>query len=146
MKQIIGISCILLLAGMAFSSCKKSSINNSIVGNWELTSLDQVVVDSTTTPVSSTTFDTTLTHGHSQVISFFADNTETQYSFFSTPVTIQSNGTYIILSDSLTLFTGSSTTGQTFYFTVGGNSLTININTSNPGLSSTSITEKFNRQ
>jgi hypothetical protein len=143
MKKTIILSSLLLVACTVITSCKKSSSNSSIVGNWELTSLHVVTVDSTT-PVSVSTVDTTIAHGHSLVISFFADNTLAEYSFLSTPASIQSTGNYVVVGDSLTLFDGS--TVQTVHFSVSGNSLTLNVNQSNPGSSSTSGTEKFNRQ
>ena len=144
MKKIIILSSLLLVACTIITSCKKSSTNSSIVGNWELTSLHIVTVDSTVSPVSVSTLDTTVAHGHSEVISFFADNTLTEYSFLSTPASIQSSGNYVVVGDSLTLFDGSSV--QTVHFAVSGNALTLNISQKDPGLSSTTGTEKFNRQ
>jgi hypothetical protein len=137
----------LLVAVIAISSCKKSSSsnNNSIVGNWELASAHMVSVDSTASPVTVTTQDTTIAHGHSEVLSFFADNTLTEYDFITTPATIQDSGNYIVVGDSLTIFNSGSTTGTTVHFTIGGNVLTFFINQHNSGTSSTSITEKLNR-
>ncbi|HWZ22262.1 MAG TPA: hypothetical protein VNW06_06380 [Cytophagaceae bacterium] len=142
MKQFIRISFALLFVSIIITSCKKSSSNNSIVGSWELASAHIVTVDSTTTPITVTTQDTTVAHGHSEVISFFADNTVTQYDFSVNPPTVQSPESYIVVGDSLTLFSGS--TGITVHYTIGGNLLTLFVSQSSPG-SSVSITEKLNR-
>ncbi|HMG82828.1 MAG TPA: hypothetical protein VK559_07315 [Ferruginibacter sp.] len=146
MKRLIYLSSFLLLAGITISSCKKSSSNNSIVGSWEVTSLHEVEVDSTTTPITVTKIDTTTVHGHTIVISFFADNSLEQYDYSTSPATIESVGSYLVRGDSLTLFSGStpSSTGQTVKFSVSGNALSIFLNDSSPG-SSVTATENFNR-
>jgi hypothetical protein len=145
MKQLIYLFSFLLLTSISISSCKKSSSsNNSIVGDWELIYLNQVSVDSTTTPITVTKTDTTVTHGHSIVISFFADNTFSEYDYTSYPPSLSESGTYVALGDSLTIFDGSSTTGSNLGYKVSGNLLTISINSSSPG-SSSSATEKLNR-
>ncbi|HMG82829.1 MAG TPA: lipocalin family protein [Ferruginibacter sp.] len=145
MKRLIYLSSFLLLASITISSCKKSSTNSSIVGNWELTSLHSVTTDSTTTPITVTTYDTAVTHSHAEVISFFADNSVTEYSFLSSPATLIDGGNYLVLGDSLTIFNSGSTTGQTFKFTLSGNNLTIFVDQSSPGYLYLA-TEKFDRQ
>ncbi len=146
MKRLIYLSSFLLIASITVSSCKKSSSNNSIVGNWEITSLHEVQVDSTTTPFTVTKTDTTTVHGHTIVISFFADNSLQEYDYSTSPATIESVGSYLVRGDSLTLFNGSTptSTGQTVKFSVSGNALSIFINQNSPG-SSITATENFNR-
>ena len=145
MKKTIILSSLLLVACTVITSCKKSSSsNNSIVGSWELSSAHTVSVDSTTSPITVTTLDTTIAHGHSQIISFLADNTVILYDFTSTPTTMQNAGNYFVVGDSVTIFNSGSSTGNAVHFTIGGNVLTLFVNNHYSG-SSYSAAEKFNR-
>jgi uncharacterized protein with beta-barrel porin domain len=146
MKRLIHISFALLFASIIITSCKKSSsTNNSIVGSWELASAHIVSIDSTTAPITVTTTDTTVTHGHSQVLSFSADNTLTGYDYTSTPPSIIDGGSYFVIGDSVTIFNSGSSTGQNIHFTISGNVLTLFVQQHDPGFSSYSATEKLNR-
>jgi hypothetical protein len=109
---------------LIFSSCKKGSgiSPNSIIGTWELTSLDEVFTLSGNPPFS---VDTTYLNGHSIITIFNANGTftatdDTQIpaesgtgvyylandSLYDHPIgisTYQSEGKYIISNDSLSI-------------------------------------------
>jgi hypothetical protein len=151
MKISFHLSAIILIAGItivSFSSCKKSSSPSSIVGNWEINSVHQLNVDSTTTPFTTTTTDTTIAasgHGHTLVVSFNANLSFTLVDYSSATPDLQESGNYIVLGNTLTLFSGSSTSGTLIPFVISGNSLTLTVDNSSSQHKSIS-TEKFIRQ
>jgi hypothetical protein len=141
--HLVAIALTAVVCATSFTSCKKSSSNNSIVGSWVLSGGIIVNTDSTTTPYTVTTQDTTITNG-TDVVQFNADNTYAEYNLGTTPASTEGSGTYVLLRGIITLFP-SSQPPFTAPYSVSGNTLTIIQTENNPGSSSTKITERFTR-
>jgi hypothetical protein len=151
MKIYFHLPAIFFIAGVtiiSFSSCKKSSSPSSIIGNWEVSSVHRVTVDSTTTPFTTLITDTTIAasgHGHTLVASFNENQSYTVVDYSTTTPTLDDSGIYIVISNNLTLFSGSGTSGILDPFVISGNTLTLTVNNSYTGHESIA-TEKFTRQ
>ncbi|HMG83458.1 MAG TPA: lipocalin family protein [Ferruginibacter sp.] len=145
MKRSIILAALFFVASSTIISCKKSSSNNSIVGSWVLSSGIVVNTDSTTTPYTVTTQDTTIVNS-TDVVQFNADNTYAEYNLGTTPPSLAVSGTYVLLRGVITLFESGGGTPFSALYSVSGNTLTIIQTENNPGTSSTKITEKFIRE
>jgi hypothetical protein len=143
MKKITYTLAALSFAAIFFTSCKKSSTNNSIVGSWVLTSGTIVTTDSTTTPYKVTTKDTTIANP-TDLIQFNADYTYSEFNLGSSP-SITDSGRYAMLKGTLVIFQTGATTPVSYPYSVSGNTLTLE-QTNNSTGSSTHISEKLTRQ
>jgi len=144
MKRTIKFAFILELLVVTTVSCTKDKVNTAIVGTWELSTTHLLVVDSTVTPISSYTYDTTYTHTHSYTYQFKAD---TVIYTDDTHIPAQvDTGQYDFSYGTLTIFgTNGGYNDLIGHCIVSNNILTLTISDSNPG-TYTSLTETFIRQ
>ncbi|HMG83454.1 MAG TPA: lipocalin family protein [Ferruginibacter sp.] len=142
MKKTIILSSLFLIASTLLISCKKSS-TSSIVGTWKVTGEKITGVDSTTTPVTVTTQDTTFTTITSPlVITFNADGTLSAISSGSAP----QSGTYFYGQGKFALTTNGSSDPEIFSYTLSGNTFTLIQTESDPGNSSETVDIIFTKE
>ena len=89
--------------------------------------------------------DTTFTNDSTDVIQFNADNSFEFIVFASNPPTLEEQGTYTAINGTLNLFDTGGSFGGTAKYTLGGNTFSLIIIESSPGVADT-VTEKFTRQ
>ncbi|HMG83457.1 MAG TPA: lipocalin family protein [Ferruginibacter sp.] len=134
MKKTLHLAIIALTAvvcATSFTSCKKSSSSPSLVGTWNLTGGKEISVDSTTTPVTVTTVDTTYAAPYT-TLQFNADGSLVLTNTGSPA----ESGTYFYGQGKIGLTFGGGTPGVAAY-TLSGNTLTlIVVDDSEPGVSS----------
>jgi hypothetical protein len=134
MKKTLIISSLLLIASASIISCKKSSSTPSLVGTWKSTGEKVTSVDSTTTPVTITTMDTTFTAApYPLIITFTADGT---FSAISSGSSTPELGTYFYGQGKLFIEDNGSSTPSIFGYTLSGNTFTLIQTQNNPGSSS----------
>ncbi|HMG83456.1 MAG TPA: lipocalin family protein [Ferruginibacter sp.] len=132
MKKTFHLSVLVVLAvicGIAFSSCKKSSSGPSLTGVWQETHEIDTQVDSTTTPITVTTHDTTFAAPYPLTITFTSNGNFTFANGGSSEP-----GTYFTSGNNLVLQPTGSPEAEVTSYTISGNTLTLTfIEISNPG-------------
>jgi hypothetical protein len=144
MKKIIIFASLLGLMATTIASCTKDKVNTAITGTWELSSTHIIVVDSTTSPISTYINDTTYAHNHSYTYQF---KTDTVIITDYTQVPAQTDtGQYDLSSGVLIVFgTNGGYNDIIGNCTVADNTLTITIVDANPG-NYMSLKETYTRQ
>jgi hypothetical protein len=139
MKKTIYFSTILAIVSVvAFSSCKKSSGSPSVTGTWQQTGEVVTEVDSTTTPVTVTTHDTTYSAPYPVTLVFTTNGGFTYTQTGESPEI----GNYFISNNKLVLEEGGTGEASVAGYTISGNTLTISfLEESDPGIGS--VTEKL---
>ncbi|HMG83453.1 MAG TPA: lipocalin family protein [Ferruginibacter sp.] len=144
MKKTIIISALLLIASASIISCKKSSASTSLVGTWKSTSEKATSVDSTTTPVTVVTIDTTFTAApYPLVITFNADGT---FSAINDGSSTPELGTYFYGQGKLSIEDNGSSTPSIIGYTLVGNTFTLIQTESDPGNSSETVNIIFTKE
>lgn len=143
-KQIVVALCMLLSAGfVVFSSCKKDSDNNSIVGSWELAKVHQVITVVNPPQTIDTTY--TYTHGHSIVVNFNANGNYVNVDYTAGAPDTISTGTYAYHGSQIISKENGTSVSDTINVSISGSTLTATQLDANSSFSST-ITSTFNRQ
>jgi hypothetical protein len=144
MKKTIIISSLLLIASTSIISCKKTSASASLVGTWKSTGEKATSVDSTTTPVTVTTIDTTFTAPpYLLVITFNADGT---FSAINNGSSTPELGTYFYGQGKLFIEDNGSSTPTIIGYTLSGNTFTLIQTENNPGICSQTVNIIFTKE
>ncbi|HMG83455.1 MAG TPA: hypothetical protein VK559_10510 [Ferruginibacter sp.] len=125
MKKTIYFSTILAIVSVvAFSSCKKSSSSPSITGTWNETGGVEITVDSTTTPATVTTHDTTYTAPYPATLAFTSNGS---FTFTELGGGSPEIGKYLISNNKLVLEEGGAGLASVANYSISGKTLTISI-------------------
>jgi hypothetical protein len=133
MKKIFHFSILIVLAvicSTAFTSCKKSSSGPSLTGVWQETHEVDTQIDSTTTPITVTTHDTTYSAPYPLTITFTSSGNFTYAQTGSS----DELGTYFTSGKNLVLQLSAIPIAEVTSYTISGNTLTLTfIEENNPG-------------
>jgi hypothetical protein len=124
-----------------FSACKKSSSSptpNPVMGTWQATSAHIVTADSSTSPATLTTTDTTYTAGTSLVFIFGTDSIAYLADYTITPPTITGSDSFYVAGSNIRFVNGVDSTDFLAPFTITGTTMSLTIPESEPGESKTS--------
>jgi len=116
----------LILFTIAAVGCKKDDDTASIIGSWEVRSYHEVTTDLSTTPPTTSTYDTTFAPGTGAWVEFRADNTFITKSYAAGPQT--NSGTYSYANNQLSTKDSGSGATDTEHVVVTGSTLTFSDN------------------